>query len=105
MNAKTLKALKASIAHWTRLATGKKRPSEAPNRHGCALCLFFRDDGCVECPVQKRVGQPMCLATPYSHALNAFRNHGSESVQFRRAASKELAFLKSLLPKKRKARK
>jgi hypothetical protein len=104
MPAKTLPDLRASIAHWTRLATGKRRKNESIGAYDCALCVRFilRVDSCVECPVFLKTGQPGCAGTPYNKARIACYMHGLDSPQFRAAAARMLAFLKSLLPKPRR---
>ena len=101
MNSKTLKALKQSIKHWERLVAGE--PGEEMGRHTCALCKLFRPYkptlNCLGCPVAVKTGKPGCQSTPYDVAANAFVFQGKHSKTFNRAAKKELAFLKSLLPK------
>lgn len=41
MTAIALKALKESIAHWRRLATGRRKGGEWPVESCCALCKQF----------------------------------------------------------------
>lgn len=62
MNATTLKALRASIAHWKRMATGKQRKHEAPNGDNCSLCARFNNtwfSTCTGCPVANKTGRPI----------------------------------------------
>ena len=97
----TLKALKQSIAHWKRLATGKRREGERTGVHDCALCvLFFRTD-CAGCPVAQKVNRIGCSNTPYVNANDAYYDTGLDSPEFKAAAKVELEFLQSLLPKQR----
>lgn len=102
MTAKALKALKASIAHWRRLAEGKERKGERPGRSDCALCDAFIDRGmcgCEGCPVAAHTTLPSCLNTPFRAAYEAWWIRGASSPRFRKAAQRELVFLESLLPK------
>lgn len=101
MNPTTLKALKQSIAHWNRLATGRRRNGETVGASQCALCqlfLYMRD--CKGCPVAEKVNRSGCELTPYMDAVNALCAHGHDSPEFKAAAKVELEFLRSLLPKK-----
>ena len=104
MNAKTLDALKSSIKHWERMATGTSRKNEAPKSEQCALCRMFNSPrhplSCVGCPVKEKTGQWFCVGTPYQDALTAFNTSSKEDFEIK--ASKEVSFLRSLLPKKRK---
>lgn len=104
MPAATLKALKASIAHWRRMADGKAHGGEEPYGEHCALCDMFLNEfnRCTGCPVATRTGEIDCNNTPYWKARNAWDDYGRDSKHFRAAARKELAFLKSLLPKGKK---
>lgn len=108
MNAKTLKALKGSIAKWEAIVAGTGT-DEGPNN--CPLCqLFFgdlmvRDEGdCVECPVMQKTGQKYCKGTPYVEWDDMTGDYESvaDTIERVNAARAELAFLKSLLPRKRK---
>lgn len=104
MNAKTLKALKASIAHWRRLATGKASVTERPFSDDCALCKLFVEQAeigfeCVGCPVMAKTGLNKCQRSPWSTASTSYFLEGPLSCRFKDDAKKELAFLKSLLPK------
>lgn len=102
MNEKTLKALKASIRHWERMAKGRPIRGEEPSGEYCALCKLFPasayDHGCGPCPVMQRTGKCGCKGTPFFEAQYAFLC-GQYSQKFQSAAGKELDFLKSLLPK------
>lgn len=99
MTATTLKALKGSIEHWERFATGTALPTETPTSEHCALCKLFFFKDCNGCPIANRTGVGGCADTPYEQAYSAWCHSGVNSDSFKLAASKELAFLKSLLPK------
>jgi len=107
MNSKTLTALKQSIAHWKRMATGKARTDERPGSSGCALCKLFKNTKkwCRGCPVYKRTGITNCISTPYFEAASTYHGSGIESGQFKLAARIELKFLQSLLPKRKTTKK
>ena len=96
MNAKTRKALKESIAHWKRHATGKSYMDERVHSEDCALCALFLESRCDGCPVKKKTGLHLCQGTPWESAAYAFAAFGVESRQFRAAARKMLAFLRRL---------
>ena len=103
MNAKTLKALKDSIAHWDRMANGVSRISEEPSSRHCALCvLFINNPECAGCPVAKAAHISHCGNTPYFEAEHWFSQHGKRHPKFKAVALGELAFLRSLLPKRKK---
>lgn len=80
MDSKTLNALNDSIAHWERLATGKRTVGESHQGNSCALCsLFFEDDNLLEtgnycegCPVYEKTGQRGCGGSPWMEANNTF---------------------------------
>lgn len=100
MNKTALKALKQSIAHWTRLSTGKPRKGETPTWVYCSLCkLYLNDKKCIGCPVQFQTKKISCDGTPYQEAFYTWKKFGIDSFEFKKAAEKELGFLKSLLPK------
>lgn len=105
MKPKVLCALKASIAHWRRMATGTPRKAEAPVTSQCRLCDLFigSPNWCEGCPVNAKTG-PNCVGTHYQAAAIAYHAIGIDSLQFKSAAKRELKFLESLLPKKRKSR-
>ena len=96
------KRLRASIAHWKRLATGKQRAGEEANSDHCALCARWFDDDCVTsstdaCPVYQATGRSFCHRSPFDCASRAATRHGLASPEFRAAAEVELAFLRDLL--------
>lgn len=105
MKPSTLKALRQSIAHWRRMATGKSKPGESPVGSQCALCRAFYSiklGVCDGCPVKKKTGFNLCHRTPFHQAATFWRSSGIASTVFKLAAKVELAFLRSLLPKKKK---
>jgi hypothetical protein len=103
MNAETLKALKGSIKKWEKIVAGTGMDEGTAN---CPLCqLFFYPRGlfgkpCAGCPVSEKTGWSYCTGTPYHEYVGAVENLGTE----RGAAKAELKFLRSLLPKKAKAK-
>ena len=103
---KTLAALKKSIAHWERLASGHRKRGEWIGPHQCALCKLFIADECEGCPVAEETGYSYCDGTPYEIVQTYVdarflvdRESILNSQEFKSAARKELRFLKSLLPK------
>lgn len=108
MPVKTRKALEASIAHWKRHATGKARREEDAGPFDCALCSLFNNEcslnDCSGCPVWAKTGSRYCARTPYARAWRLFNlslPSSQQSPAFRRAAARELAFLRSLHPDKK----
>ena len=98
MSPETLAALKDSIAHWTRLAEGKRLEGEQPGWRHCALCSLFIGPFCVGCPVREATGTDSCEDTPYPAAAKAWRLHGLDSPKFQAAAAVMRDFLVTLLP-------
>ena len=98
MNKKTAKALEQSIEHWKRMAKGERNDHEMPSADDCALCGLFNktNNPCKGCPVMKHTGQDSCEGTPYYAAHIAWVRHGVDSDEFKKAAKKELKFLKGL---------
>ena len=102
------KALDASIQHWERMATGKRRKMkdeygdlriEEPYQEHCALCrACTRDDqvDCRLCPVMGKTKYEGCFETPYLDAENAFTSLGPDSDDFKAAASEMVNFLREL---------
>lgn len=109
MDARTLKALKASIAKWQRNVAAKI-PGEAKTQaQDCPLCKLFFDDHCKGCPVAAGTGMGCCGDSPYEPAMDAWydwRNAVWEErddeeerrLAWAEAAQAEVDFLKSLLP-------
>lgn len=102
MDAKTLEALKASIAKWERNAVAQTRAEYRVGISECALCLVFhkRHSGkeCVGCPIMGKTGLPFCSGTPYGEAEDAYYDWSRSAERARQLAGEEVAFLKSLLP-------
>lgn len=110
VNMKTvvLKALKASIAHWKRMRNGTQKANESPDGECCPLCNLFRYVNCRQCPVFKRTRRMRCCGTPWFGARFNFimRDRGSVFKEaWEKTANAEIAFLKSLLPVKKKGKK
>lgn len=104
MDAKTLEALKASIAKWERNAKAETPMDYLTATTDCPLCdLFYRGPiECKGCPVSARTRKMFCAGSPYAQACSARRkwwDGDGTAEQAHAAARKEVAFLKSLLPK------
>ena len=105
MDAKTLKALEGSIMKWEKIVDGKGIDDGIDN---CPLCkLFYLNGDCEECPVSKKTESYCCSETPYDewHDHQNDKHPQFDEYKIRcdtckKLAEKELAFLKSLLPKK-----
>ncbi|MFP5513298.1 MAG: hypothetical protein ACLGJC_09480 [Alphaproteobacteria bacterium] len=117
MDAKTLEALKASIAKWEMNAETAKAgvATGSPIKwgylaskgvigigvEGCPLCDLFYEDGCNGCPVRQRSEKPCCLNTPYLRVNDIVPpDYGdfASSGELVAACEAEVAFLRSLLP-------
>jgi len=103
MDAKTLKALRGSIAKWEAIVAGT---GEDKGIFNCPLCLLFNSgDGnrCKGCPVAESVGEIFCFHTPYSEWSelddDVVYDDNGLTAEGRRLAQAEVDFLKSLLPK------
>jgi len=98
MPARTLRALKGSIAKWEAIVAGTGEDLGVKN---CPLCQEFPDIDCTGCPVRERTGQPFCGGSPYQQW-----DDETDRAETRRAATPrlvalaqaELDFLRSLLP-------
>ena len=119
MTPQALTALKQSIEHWRRLATGQRKPDESVGASHCALCREFNpakmpigksySDRCGGCPVaESGIGSSrvFCTDTPWvsieqiidGHSLPSTTLAWVDSPEARALAAEELAFLESLLP-------
>lgn len=100
MNKRTLTALRGSIKKWEKIVAGTGIDKGYEN---CPLCrLFFSVDyfNCTGCPVAAMSGRDNCLGTPYYEYRRAADNWGESTPEtIKKQAERELAFLKSLLPK------
>ena len=100
--------LEQSIAHWERM---RNDPGcrEEPYGDDCALCDAHYDGNkyatghqCDGCPVAAETGHPNCSATPHgvAAASHASRRKGPKAwTRWQLAATAEIEFLRSLLPK------
>jgi hypothetical protein len=107
MDAKTLEALKGSIAKWEAIVAGTGVDQGCDN---CPLCLAFPGGDCTnpeggKCPVAVSTGKNDCYGTPFYDFCKAAEwdefLDGSvvgNSEAAHAAAQAELDFLKSLLP-------
>lgn len=103
MDARTLEALKASIAKWERNAKAETPDEYLTGPGECALCHLFRAyPSCGGCPVADHTGLHGCARTPYSDAEDYHDEWASgdksAAADALSAARAEVAFLKSLLP-------
>ena len=101
MNRVTKKALKESIAHWRRLATGTQTTSEDIGSENCALCMEFLENDCRDCPIRRKTGRRYCSRSPYDSVEKTRMKYGLYSKEFRYRARQMLAFLERLLPKRK----
>ena len=105
MDAKTAKALEASINHWEENLIAEESYQASATGRDCALCQIFvlarPSKDCDDCPVAQATGAPMCEGSPFDAAYTALYNwsagRGTRDA-FRLAARAELDFLTSLLP-------
>lgn len=105
MDAKTLTALRGSIAKWRAIVDGTGEDHGADN---CPLCEAFFDGPddddpiCVGCPVAE-ARRPNCAQTPYWNWRELFSVESrwplrAGTIKQKVAAKAELDFLISLLP-------
>lgn len=109
MDKATLAALKKSIKHWEENVAAKTSDEANPYGNSCALCdIFLVNNRCDGCPVKASTGWDGCVDTPWAAAEKAYQ-HWDLARKFARkkvhhrywvvAATRELEFLRSLLPK------
>lgn len=114
MKPETLEALKQSIEHWKRNASGDY---DGIGGSQCFLCRRFcgdasspypitgscyrsePDEDDEDCPVKTSTGETGCAGTPYRTAYDMCIQFGKTSEQFKKASQKEVEFLEALLPK------
>jgi hypothetical protein len=98
MDARTLEALKGSIAKWEAIVEGT---NEDKGVYNCPLCQVFFDEfddegeGCEGCPVKTKTGKPSCDDSPYVAWGGRAKATTDEDKQLAQA---EVDFLRSLLP-------
>ena len=103
MPARTLKALKGSIAKWEAIVAGTGTDEGVRN---CPLCKLFNPfeapfTGCLGCPVRDATGESSCNGSPYqewSKYWDGDLGNTTSTTEERRLAKAELRFLRSLLP-------
>jgi hypothetical protein len=107
MSKKAQKALEASIRHWKRMASGKRRKMkfnngemelEEPCADCCDLCRIYLPTMCGGCIVCKD-GYSGCNDSPFEIAYELFGQKGANSPEFKEAAQKEVEFLEMLKDK------
>ena len=99
MTPEALEALKKSIEHWERLASGTAREGEGIRSKSCPLCALYVQNFCQGCPVAEQTIATGCAGTPWRGASDAHSEFGQNSAQFHFAAIAELDFLRSILAK------
>lgn len=103
MDAKTERALRASVRKWKKIAAGDMGSDGAEN---CPLCKLFLDNDCRGCPVFQLTRKQWCESTPYdvwqvlpaSDTTTADDGERVNTEVSRRVAEAEHSFLKALLP-------
>jgi len=107
MDRKTLEALQGSIKKWEEIV---KRTRVDMGGKNCHLCELYADS-CTECPICELTGYAGCGGSPYREWVGHHSDeHNCLSDDFytdlyiecetcKKLAEKELAFLKSLLPR------
>jgi hypothetical protein len=96
--------LEKSIEHWEKNTTANTPDKASTSSKDCALCTAWDQFDCLGCPVRDKTEISTCYKTPYREAFDSlvsWTGDPSNSVlkaAFRRAAKKELNFLKGLLP-------
>jgi len=110
MTEQAKKALKESIEHWRRVASGTMKPGESVGAPHCALCLAFNHThaghiACEGCPVFERTGKQGCVGSPFDPFEENLDwmdesefSRWLDTQEARTLAAAELAFLESLLP-------
>lgn len=107
MDAKTLEAIKASIAKWEKNAEALGPIFYTTGISDCPLCKEFFADDCKGCPISEKTGRSRCGESPYGEAADARSAWWDFPSSFRRrvaahnAARAEVDFLQSLLPQER----
>lgn len=106
MNAKAIRALKASVRKWKRIAAGSMG-SEGPDN--CPLCALYyhQEKTCAGCPVAAFTKKDCCQDTPYDAweelSSDELRKEGDQDFVFselsKYIALAEASFLRALLPR------
>jgi hypothetical protein len=111
VNAPTLKALRASIAHWERMRDDPVC-GEEPYDVECPLCALFEgvSECAAECPIKEKTGRDDCYGSQWMDAevawcsVTGMPNDVHRSA-WRKQANRMLRFLRGLLPKPKKRKK
>lgn len=106
MDAKTLEALKGSIAKWEKIVAGNGGDEGEDNCPLCKVFLVGQKTICIGCPVFASTGAHGCLGSPYENWVTLNCEYDSDdgdpwfadTPELIAAAQAELDFLKSLLP-------
>ena len=121
MDAPTEAALRKSILAWRekrRLVEGDSLWLVDMSPAGCSLCARFATDranSCLGCPIYEHTGKLGCIRTPYDQAMDSYHiakdlyddddyeddpDYHEAKKDLLSAIDAELAFLRSLLPKR-----
>ncbi len=98
MNNETLTALVGSIEKWTKIRAGELEDHRNQN---CPLCSLFYDDDCEGCPVMAKSKERYCRNTPYKVWADLCYDTATwtaDTTRKKAQATREINFLKSLLP-------
>lgn len=88
-----------SIKHWEEMRANPR--SSEPTSSACPLCTEYIKKDCEGCPIAAKTGKPYCHDTPYDSAWEAWGSADEYPRTWRNAATAEIRFLRSLLPKKK----
>lgn len=91
-----------SIKHWEEMRDDPS--SSAPTSRTCPLCTEYIEKDCEGCPIAVKTRIPFCYDTPYDDAWEAWLTSAKYPSTWRKAATAEIRFLRSLLPKKKSKR-
>lgn len=114
MSKRALRGLRASIKHWEKQAEVEATHEVAIGQGHCALCKLYHPTeknmfaiytghnlSCGVCPVRRKTEKNFCEGSPFNAAYKAFlrwENGVGRQADWRKAARREVTFLKSLLP-------
>lgn len=88
-----------SIKHWEEMRDNPR--SSEPTSRTCPLCTEYIEKDCEGCPIAVKTRIPFCYDTPYDEAYKAWEAHAEYPATWHKAATAEIGFLRSLLPKKK----
>lgn len=109
-SAVTLQAILGSIKKWERIVASPR--GQDCGSDNCPLCKVFYEHYCAGCPVDEETDQDSCFGSPYTEwSIHQYEGHLQHTFGSRvpgckeclRLAKAELAFLRGLLPKVKRA--